>query len=494
MTPFSEYASIKFDGSLTEAGNGNYKAKGRVYKNFSPHTFEGDVVMAKNMPSKAELIIKSSQNAADTKLTYQLEFDDLTRKIAGKISSDDQFLSFESQLYIQKLIDWAYNVKIESSNSQFDEVKLSTSLTPNKKTQLDASFEMITTWEALMINKINVSSIVTLSSNNGDFQLFYEIAKIKGLGKCEWKWLQSLASQNYLFKLSTENQGKKFSSEISYKNSSKTPTDLVFDVDVNSLWAVSSRASFDARNVGDMHMNYNLKLPSPVENTHMFSATYKGKQFPPKIESGNFADLSFEYENDNIFGSIKSSNAFVKKNDITKKFNMQWGARSAPKKIDSELTVKEISGKSEYRWLLGTPYFTGERTIDLQMSSFNQNPYRMLHTTINYPESKQIAIGDVAFEDLSNMKGNVNSTLPIFNVTWFSIVFDFDSHDEKTLKFINATWPDNEAFFISENTLVDEGDRKKLKGTVKAEMPMQSKHALDIVYELEVRILTHRKF
>lgn len=486
VTPFSEYANIKFEGALTNANNGNYKAAGKISKNLSPHTFEGDVVMSKNMPTNVDLKIKSSNNNADTQVTYQLDFDELTRRIKGRISSDDQFLSFDSELYIQKLVDWAYNVKIESSNPQFEEVKLSTSLTPTTKTQLDASFEMITPWETLMINKINVSSIMTLSLNDGNFQLFYEIAQLKGLGSCEWKWIQRLANQNYMFKISNENQNKKFSSEISFKNSSKTPTDLVFDVDVNSLWTVSSRATFDVRNVRDMNLNYNLKLPAPVENDHKLTASYKGKHFPPRIENDNFADINVDYENRDVFGSLASSNSLVNANDITKQLNLHWGARAAPKKIDSAMTVKKVDEKSEYRWQLNTPYFEDEKTLDFLLTSFNQDPYKILHTTLASPESKQIAIGDIAFEDLSNMKGNLNSTLPILNITWFSVVFDFESKDEKTSKFINATWPENEATFISENTLTNDDGRKKLKGTVKAEMPLQTKHAIDIVYELEV--------
>lgn len=486
VTPFSDFSSVRFNGLLNDTGNGNYKAIGKVYKNFQLHTFDGDVILEKNMPKKAELTILNSRNSDKIQLTYQLEFVDLTRRIKGKVASHDEFISFESELYIQKLIDWAYNVKVESSNPQFDEVKLSTSLTPNTKTQLEASFEMITPWEALMINKVNVSSIITLSSTDGNFQLAYEISKVKGSGKCEWKWIQRVSNQNYILKISNENEKRKFSSEISFKNSSKIPTELVFDVDVNSLWALSSKATFDVRNIRDMYLKYDLKLPSPVDNTHKFTANYKGKEFPPRIEFDSFADLNINYENDQVVGNLKSTNAFVSKIDITKKFDVEWGDKSAPKKIDSIFTVKRIEEKSEYRWLLETPLYSGEKSVDFQITSSTQDPYKILHTIVRCPESKKIAMGDVAFEDLSNMKGNVNSTLPIFNITWFAVVFDFESKNGETSKFINATWPDNEATFISENTLVDEGDRKKLKGTLKAELPLQTKHSVDIVYEIEV--------
>jgi hypothetical protein len=298
VTPYSDYSNVRFNGFLEDIGSGNYKAKGTVFKNLLANTFEGDVALYKNLPTKADLIIKNTKNEANAKLSYEFVFEENTRKIQSRISSLDekQFITFESELYIQKLIDWAYNVKIQSSKPEFDELKLSTTLNPLSKTQLDASFEMISPWKHLMIHKVNVSSLLTLNVIDGNFQLFYEVSELKGIAKCEWKWLQRLTNQNYLFKVQSENQDRKFSSEISFKNSTATPTDLTFKVDVNSIWALSSKAEFDVRNTQEMFLNYDLNLPSPVKSNHKFNANFEGTEFPPKLDYGTHADLNVNYK------------------------------------------------------------------------------------------------------------------------------------------------------------------------------------------------------
>lgn len=243
ITPFKEYSNVRFNGFLTETGqSGNYRASGKVFKDLLPHNFEGEVTLYKNLPTQAEITIKDSKGI-DTSLTYNLLFEDLKRSIKTTVKKDDDFISFESELYIQSLLDWAYNVKIQSSKVEFNELKLSTTLTPLSKTQFESSFEMITPWSEHFIDKVNVSSLLKLNNNDGDFKLYYEISKLAGAGGCSWKWIQKLLRQEYQLKVFTEQKGnnKHFATEISYSNSSKTPTDMKFAMNVNSIWALTSK-------------------------------------------------------------------------------------------------------------------------------------------------------------------------------------------------------------------------------------------------------------
>lgn len=243
ITPFKEYSNVRFNGFLTETGqSGNYRASGKVFKDLLPHNFEGEVTLYKNLPTQAEITIKDSKGI-DTSLTYNLLFEDLKRSIKTTVKKDDDFISFESELYIQSLLDWAYNVKIQSSKVEFNELKLSTTLTPLSKTQFESSFEMITPWSEHFIDKVNVSSLLKLNNNDGDFKLYYEISKLAGAGGCSWKWIQKLLRQEYQLKVFTEQKGnnKHFATEILYSNSSKTPTDMKFAMNVNSIWALTSK-------------------------------------------------------------------------------------------------------------------------------------------------------------------------------------------------------------------------------------------------------------
>lgn len=490
ITPFKEYSNVRFNGFLVEKDQpGAYKAKGNVFKNFYPHSFQGDVTLYKNIPTQVDLIIKDS-SGSDASLSYNLIFDDLKRSIKSRIAKDDDFISFESELYIQHLMDWAYNIKIQSSKSELNELMLSTMLTPLSKTQFETSFEMITPWSTHFIDKVNVSSLMKLNSNDGDFKLFYEISSLAGSGGCSWKSIQKQSKQDYQLKVFTEksDKSKHFTTEMSYANSLKTPTDLNFMVDVNSIWRLKSKAKLDIRNSRDLSLTYDLSLPEPVESNHKLVANYKGQEFPPKIQLGSFVDFHAGYENEKVLADVKAKGEIKTYSDITNQISIEWGGKGKTSKLDSEFTLLKKDEKTDCTWNLTTPYYDNEKTLHLQANYFTQDVFKILSTTIYSPESRKVTVGNVAFSDLANMKGTVNCSLPIFNLTWFDVNFDFDSHDQESTKYIKATWPENYALLDSKSNFVNQKNYKEWKGTIKTELPLHTKHNIQIMYGLKVNI------
>lgn len=247
ITPFQEYSHIRFDGLLTELEQpGKFKAKGIVYKNLHTHNFEGDVTLNKNIPSTVHLRIKNLKGS-DTDLNYSLDFQDMKRSIKARVSNEKDFLTFESELYIQNLLDWAYNIKVQSSKSELNELMLSTSLTPitkGRSSWYDSSFEMITPWPTHFIEKINVSSQLKLNDDEGELNLSYEISRFVGSAGCLWKSINKELKQEYLLKMFTDKneKSKKYSTEISFSNSSIAPTNFNIKIDIDS-WTLTSKGN-----------------------------------------------------------------------------------------------------------------------------------------------------------------------------------------------------------------------------------------------------------
>lgn len=490
ITPFKDYSNVRFSGVLVARDQpGTYTAKGNVFKNMLPHSFAGDVTMFKNIPTQADLIIKDSKGS-DAKLSYSLNFEDMKRSIKTAVSKDDDFINFESELYIQNLLDWAYNVKIQSSKSEINELMLSTTLTPLTKTHFETSFEMITPWSAHYIDKVNVSGILNLNDTVGDFKLHYEISNLTGIGGCSWKWVQKLLKQDYQLKIFRENREKTktFSTQISLFNSTKTPTDVAFFVDVNSLWVLTTKARFDIRNTKDMSFNYVLSVPGPVKSNHKLNAHYKGHDFPPRIDLDTSVDFHVGYDNEAVIADLKTQGSIKTFAEIANKMTLEWGAKSQTSKLDSDFATQKVDDKIDCSWELSTPYYADEKTLNLKANYFTQDIFKIVHATIHSPESRQITVGDVAFADLTNMKGSVNCSLPIFNLTWFDVNFDFDTQNEESGKFIKATWPENQAVLDSKSTFVNQKTHKEWKGTIKTELPLHTKHNIQIIYGLEVRV------
>lgn len=488
VTPFEEYSNLRFDGIIVEQETpGNFKARGKIFKNLAAHDFDGEVTLYKNLPTKALLNFRNSE-VADTTLDYSLKFEDLKRSIKAVINKDQQFLSFESELYIADLLDWAYNVKVKSSQDDLKELMLSTTLTPLSKTQFESSFEMITPWPKHYIDKVNVSTVLRTSATDGDFKILYEISNFGGSGGCSWKWLQKVLKQDYQVKVFTTKKDKTtlFSSEIGYSNSTRTPANLNFDVNVNSLWMLSSKATFDIRNVKDMSFDYELSIPEPIKNKHKFVGHYKASSFPLKFEPGLTADIHVGYSNAEATSDVKATGSMKNFKDISNSIVLEWGQKSSTSSVNSYFKLQEQDAKVNCDWELKTPYYPDENTVNLNANYQVQDAFKIVHATLNSPASRLITVGDVAFADLTNMKGFINCTMPVFNVSWFDVNFDLDSQDGVTGKFIKASWPENHALLDSKSSFIQQQGQKEWKGTIKTEVPLHTKHNVQIIYGLEV--------
>jgi hypothetical protein len=147
-------------------------------------------------------------------------------------------VNFESELFVQDLLDWAYNIKVISSHNDINELKLSTSLTPIPKNQYEASFEMTTPWKEYSVDKINVSSVVNMNPAEGSAKLFYEVSQHSGNSEYSWKWIDKQQKQDYELKvlMKSNDTGKHFNTEFAFVNPQKAPADVSFSIDINSLW------------------------------------------------------------------------------------------------------------------------------------------------------------------------------------------------------------------------------------------------------------------
>jgi hypothetical protein len=484
ITPLSEISDASFMGEILEQ-SGVYRVRGKVFKEATPYDFEGTVGFIRNIPSQADITIKN-----DIKINYDLKLEGTTRKITAKVSQNEKFMSFESELFNENLLDWAYNVKILSSRSELNELKLSTSLTPESKSNFATSFIMETPWKAYLIDKINISSEINLNPVDGDVILIYEISKYQGDAGCVWKWLQKQSKQDYLFKIFTNSTDKNFLTEFSYLSPQKSPTDVTFAIDINSIWILSTKAKYQG-NANDMSLIYDLSLPKPIEGDHHIEGKFIGSSFPPRFEKNSNSDCVISYKNSESFASLKAKGKIETFSTMENFFAFEWGNSKKINKIGSDFSIEKINEKSICKWELLTPQSIDEKTLVVNAKYDGQDAYKILHADINYPESNQVVTADIAFADMQNTKGAINSSLPIFNMSWVHIDFNFDNmqEQEKTVKFIRASWPENYALIDSMSTYKNDSNHQAWTGAIKAEMPLQTRHNIQIIYGLEVNLL-----
>lgn len=489
--PIKEISLIDFRGEIAEQ-SGAFKVKGKLFKDAIPYDFEGTVGFTNNVPSHAEIVIKN-----DIKIKYDMELENSMHLITANVSQNDKFVSFESRLIIETIVDWAYNVRILSSREDLNELKLSTSLTPEKKGKFVGSFEMMTPWKSHMIDKINISSETNLNVNDGSTKMSYEISKFRGNAECAWRWLQKQGKQDYMMKIATNSldSDKNFKTEFSYLNPSKSPADVAFSIDISSIWMLSTRAKFDitrgASIAQDMFLVYDLSLPKPIESNHHIEANFKGSSFPPRFEENSHSDCMVSYSTSDFIAQLKAKGKIETFSTMNNLLTLEWGNSSRANKIGSDFSLQKIDEKSICKWELLTPQNIDEKTLIVNANYNSHDVFKILHADINYPESNQVVIADIAFADMQNTKGAINSSLPIFNMSYFHVDFDFDSikEQEKSVKFIRATWPDNYALIDSMSTYKNNSNHQAWTGAIKAEIPLQTRHNIQIIYGLEVGLI-----
>lgn len=239
-----------------------------------------------------------------------------------------------------------------------------------------------------------------------------------------------------------------------------------------------------------MSIIYDLSLPQPIESNHKIEARYKGSHFPPQFYEKSNNDWFITYSNEAMSAKLKAKGMIETSSNMNNQLNIEWGNSSVLNEIGSDLIVETKDEKTFYKWELATPSNTDEKTLIVNANYHTQDYFSIIHADVNYPESKQITVADIAFADMQNTKGSINSSLPVFNMSWFNVHFDFDNQDEETTKFIKATWPDNYALIDSKSNFVNVKNHKEWKGTIKAEIPLQTKHNIQIIYGLEVKFDT----
>lgn len=486
QTPLSDYNSIRFNGILNELTEPYaYNVKGQVYRNAIPYNFDGKATIIQYFPTDVNLKIQIPKDA-DAVLQYKVSKSDSKQSIILELKKDTAYVSLESEIFMQDKMDWAYNVKISSSRPEIDELMLSTSLTPIANNRFDSSFEMISPWKKYFIDKVNVSTQLTLAKEAGDVKLNYGISEFIGTSGCKWKWMSGAERQDYLFHIYalpevTDDVEKSFDTEFKYTNSSLSFTDASFTININSMWTLNTSANIEIKSMNDISMNYFLDLPPPLNDGHKVVAHYKINKKPSAI------DCELNYENVKMtLAKLKTKGTFRSFENMNNIMKLQWGNSTEPLLLQSDFNVKKIDKKTDFTFELESPLYDDEKTVDIKGSYDTKDFYHIIRANMSVPESRLLTYTDIAFADMKNSKGILNCSLPAFNISWLHLDFDLSSQDEETVKYIKASWPENHAVLDSKSTLVIQDNQRDWKGTIKAEIPLQTKHQALISYGLSV--------
>ena len=103
------------------------------------------------------------------------------------------------------------------------------------------------------------------------------------------------------------------------------------------------------------------------------------------------------------------------------------------------------------------------------------------------PASTKMMSANVEFNNLSNMKADVNCTTPFLNVSWIHGQLEFIESPIESIRYVKGSWPESSAIFDAKATYRNNNQDREQKGTVKMEVPLQTRHFAEIKYGLSER-------
>jgi hypothetical protein len=492
--PLEEYRNVTFSGTLTEQTRpGAYKVNGHVVRTSMECDFEGTAFFLRNLPINVDLVFKSNPEA---QFTYKLTKNDYTTSIKAKLTQNEEFMDFHVESFVKNKLDWGYNVKTSSSKPQKADMKLSVHTSPISKNSYESGFEMTSPWEWIALDHVNLSSIILLTQNNGDVNLTYQLWKYTGNSSFVWKWIlfEDMHYQIFTY-TNTSLSEKTFKSGLKYLKNLKNLL-IEGETDINSLWQLSAFGNFNIDLWKSLAFEGGAKLPAPLDSSHKligkifaeFNPKYTIADLPKMIRDK--ADVSWEvtYKNENEQNILAAKGSYKNDTNVKGLLRLDWGADSDPSVLEGVLGLSREGKKQDLTLDIRTPLYTEEKTIALSGNYDHEHIYHIVKANLNIPESKQLATTEVAYSDLSNMKGKANFSMPMLNLTWIHVDFDFETPENENVKYIKASWPNNQAVLDSKSTLVTKGATTDWQGTIKADIPFQTNHQAHVIYGLSVSI------
>lgn len=254
--------------------------------------------------------------------------------------------------------------------------------------------------------------------------------------------------------------------------------------DTNSLFSFSANTSVTFISISDLSGVIRVQLPKPVGDVHTLAASMNGNiPFLEPVRTLNF-ETSYETEESRKRYAWHSEYSFV--HDLRTLARFDWGPNVRSQRIQSNLDVFQDGEKREITIKLRGPWYMEDAFRSVVVYNYADSLY-LVNGNMSIPASRKVAEANVAFTNLSNMKGNVNCTTPFLNITWLHGQLEFIESPLESIRFLKATWPESSAIFDAKTTYKLHNLNRDQQGTIKVEIPLQTRHFAEVKYGLAER-------
>ncbi|XP_055638867.1 uncharacterized protein LOC129776937 isoform X2 [Toxorhynchites rutilus septentrionalis] len=488
--PMHEYQNMSLYGRLLKKRGNEYSVAGQFYRNEEVFNVDGDAVIIEDIPKNVALNLKPVGGGEEGSITYAYSVTNDVTSFQAKFERGNKNTNLDGSFKFSSLADWNIGVDSKSSESELNDIDLKVGISPSDNDNALGKLKLRTPWKRYGIERIDVIILFDVHPISGAVMANYSIPPINGDASCMWNWH---LLENMQFKLRNrvrrDSVERYFQTGIRYLHPDlESNHNMTFggDLNLNNIWVFSANVSANLISISDLSGIIRVHLPNPVGDVHKLAASMKGNiPFLENVRTFNF-ESSYETEESRKRYAWRSE--YDRVNDLRTLFRFEWGPDVRSEQVQSNFDVIKNGEKHEISAKLRGPWYTEDAFHALAVYSNDDNLF-LVNGNVSMPASRKVAEANVAFANLSNMKGDVNCTTPFLNVTWLHGQLEFIESPLESIRYLKATWPESSAILDAKTTYSSSPhnlDREQ-QGTIKIEIPLQTRHYAEVKYGLAER-------
>uniref|UniRef100_A0A182M2K1 Vitellogenin domain-containing protein n=1 Tax=Anopheles culicifacies TaxID=139723 RepID=A0A182M2K1_9DIPT len=487
--PMEDYKNLSIHGRLQHRQGSEYTVSGQLYRNEYVFQLEGDATITEDIPYRAELVFQPlSAEGSIGSIRYGCRKDSAITAFNLELESGAKLAKLDGSFKLSAMSDWFMKLGLESSEPSLKNVDFNIGINPEADGKALGNFKLHSPWVEYGIDRADIEMIFDVQPISGSVVARYGIRDVLGNASCLWNWAlksnMQFALENRVLRNSIE---RYFRTGVRYVSPDlENNHNFTFggDLNLNNIWIAN--ASVDFISIRDVSAVMKVLLPKPVGDVHTLAFAMNGDlPFMEPVKTFNFET---SYETDESRKRYAYHTEYSALGDLRALVRCDWGPDIRKERIQSILNIFRVGDRRELMARLRGPWYLEDAF--LAHGTFNIVDLLYLFSgNISIPASTKVASANVAFTNLSNMKGDFNCTTPFLNVSWIHGQLEFIENPIESIRYLKGTWPESSAIFDAKATYRNNNNAREQQGTIKIEVPLQTRHFAEVKYGLAQRPL-----
>ncbi|XP_050082628.1 uncharacterized protein LOC126569520 [Anopheles aquasalis] len=488
--PIEGYTNLSIDGRLLNVKDSEYNVSGLLYRNEQVFQFDGNAVIIEDIPYRADVKLQSvdHQIVSDGKIHYSCTQQSKVTAFALHAEMGNQMAKLDGSFKLLAMSDWFVKFAADSTVASLKNVDFYLGIAPETTDKALGKFNIRSPWVDYGIDQADVEMQFDVQPISGSVVARYGIREVAGNASCAWNWAlksnMQFALENRVVRNSVE---RIFRTGVRYVSPDVANNhNITFggDLNLNNIWVFSSNASVDFFSIRDLSGVLKVQLPKPVGDVHTLAFEMRGNL--PFIEPVKSFNMKTSYETDESRKRYAYISEYSYLGHLRSLVRFEWGPDPRQQRVQTNVNLIREGEKRELEAILQGPWYL-EDTLTAYGTYDYREALHLMSCNVSIPASTKVASANVAFNNLSNMKGDVNCTTPFLNVTWIHGQLEFIETPLESIRYVKGTWPESSAVFDAKATYRQHNQDREQQGTIKMELPLKTRHYAEVKYGLAQR-------